>query len=231
MRKCLIIGHRGYPLKAPENTLKSFQMAAEQGADMVELDVQLTADNELVCIHDYEVSRTTSGSGSVHEMTLKELRELDAGDGERIPLLSEVLDYAKNTIDVNIELKIPGIENQVVDIIRSRTMTHHVLVSSFIHGSLQVIKDLDKTLKTAALVSQLPNDVVSYCMDLNVDALNPLYSLVNAELVEKLHCAGLEVFPWTVNDPQIILNMLDMNVDGIISDDVEVLANLIGTFK
>jgi glycerophosphoryl diester phosphodiesterase len=102
----VVIGHRGSSAYAPENTLLSYETAWKMKADMVELDVHSTADGGLVCIHDEDVSRTTNGKGLVAELTLKELRRLDAGKGQKVPLLSEVLDLARGRFGVNIEIKV-----------------------------------------------------------------------------------------------------------------------------
>ncbi|MFX1369536.1 MAG: glycerophosphodiester phosphodiesterase, partial [Promethearchaeota archaeon] len=104
MRTQLVIGHRGASSEAPENTMKSFRIAWEIGADMVELDVQETADGHIICMHDYDVSATTSGNGMVSELDLEEIQSFDAGENERVPLLSEVLDFALNRIMLNIEV-------------------------------------------------------------------------------------------------------------------------------
>ena len=107
-----VIAHRGASYFEPENTLRSFRRAVEMGADRVEVDVRLSKDNKLVVIHDPRVDRTTNGTGRVKDMTLQELKSLDAGKGEKIPTLQEVIDALKDTKLV-IEMKIPGIEEKL----------------------------------------------------------------------------------------------------------------------
>ena len=132
----LCIAHRGASGLAPENTLPAFQLALELGADAIELDVHL-ADDELVVIHDDDLSRTTNGKGRVSTSSLVDLRQLDAGDGLRIPLLSEVLDLVGDQMGINIELKGRGTAGPVVDLLRARGQgPNHILLSAFDHDEL-----------------------------------------------------------------------------------------------
>ncbi|MBN2228480.1 MAG: glycerophosphodiester phosphodiesterase [Candidatus Thorarchaeota archaeon] len=219
MQNCIIIGHRGAAGHAPENTLLSFQTAFEFGADMVELDIHETLDGHLVCIHDADVSRTTDGTGLVSEHTLNELRELDAGKGERIPLLSEVLSYAKNRLKVNIELKTLGVEKKIIDLLVERQMINDVVISSFYHGTLLVMKELDKRVFTAALISHSQDDLINYICELGVDALNPHYEIITNEIVSQAHNHGVLIYPWTVNDIDRMFDLIrNLRVDGIITD-------------
>jgi len=111
------VGHRGAAGHEPENTLRGFRRAMELGADMVELDVQICSSGEMVVIHDDTVDRTTNGTGAVDELTFEELRRLDAGGGERIPTLDEVIDVADREIGVNVELK--GLIRELSDEVRT----------------------------------------------------------------------------------------------------------------
>ncbi len=122
----LKIGHRGAMGYAPENTLGSFAKALELGVDGIELDVHVCKSGEVVVIHDERVDRTTNGKGQVKEMTLKELKELDAGKGERIPTLEEVLDFVDRRAFIDIELKAEGIGNSVADIVRKYIQEHEL---------------------------------------------------------------------------------------------------------
>ncbi len=218
MRDIIIIGHRGAAAHAPENTLQSFETALRMGADMVELDVQMTKDGHLVCIHDYEVDRTTNGSGQVCEMTLEEIKSLDTGRGQTIPLLSEVLDFAKGRIGVNIEIKVPDVEEQLLKLVRERDMLDEVIFSSFFHSSLSIIKVLEPNAVIAVLFNSEIENVVQYAKNLNADAINPLFLITTAGLIEEAHQQGLKVFPWTINDKEIMREFFVLGVDGIITD-------------
>jgi glycerophosphoryl diester phosphodiesterase len=218
MLEQIIIGHRGAAGLAPENTLLSFQTALDLGVHMVELDVHETLDGHLICIHDSNVERTTNGAGTVSEMTLQELRSFDAGQGEKIPLLYEVLDLARNRMRVNIELKTLGVEKEVVNQITSRNMIDEVMVSSFLHGTLLAMKELNSQIKTGTLVADSMDDLISYTLELGSDAINPRFSIVSHELIDDAHRNCLQIYPWTVNGYSQMLMLLQMGVDGIITD-------------
>lgn len=214
----MIIGHRGAAGLAPENTLLSFRTALNLGVHMIELDIHETSDGHLVCIHDGSVERTTDGRGNVSEMTLVELKKLDAGEGQSIPLLQEVLDIAQNKMKVNIELKTLGVERKVVDLVLSRNMIHDVMVSSFFHGILPSIKELNSEMCTAILVDRPMHDLISYSKELGAAAINPRFSIVSREMIEEAHENSLNIYPWTVNESSKMLELLRLGVDGIFTD-------------
>jgi glycerophosphoryl diester phosphodiesterase len=216
--KPIVIAHKGASGHAPENTLLSFQRAIDLGAHMIELDLRETLDGELVCVHDPTVDRTTNGTGAIHELTYKELRGLDAGEGEYIPLLTEVLRLASGKIKVNIDLKVIEVEKKLIDLIEDYKMVEDVLVSSFFHGTLGTLRDLSENIETAVLVEVPIDDLVVYAMDFKVNAINPDHKLVTPELVEEAHSVGLKVYPWTVNDLQMMKQLLALGVDGLITD-------------
>ena len=218
MRDCIIIGHRGARGLEPENTILSYQTAIQLGADMIELDVHKTKDGHLVCIHDDKVDRTTDGTGLIAEMSLKDLQQLDAGHNEHIPLLSEVLDFARNRISVNIELKVLDVEKQVIDMVQERDMKNEVIVSSFLHSTLQTIHTIDEEIKTAVLISKKQDDVVQYVQNLHSVALNPLYKLVTPELISQIHAHNIKLYSWTINEPEFMTDLAKKGVDGIITD-------------
>ncbi|TFH06840.1 MAG: glycerophosphodiester phosphodiesterase, partial [Candidatus Thorarchaeota archaeon] len=143
MEKQLVVAHRGASGSAQENTLLAFQLAYEIGAHMIETDVQETVDGTLVCIHDYDVDRTTNGTGAIAELTYREIRDLDAGNGAKIPTLDEVLDYVRGKMKINIELKVTGVEKDVLSAVKERNMISEVTISSFLHGTLISTRNLD----------------------------------------------------------------------------------------
>jgi len=214
----IIIAHRGASGYAPENTLLSYQLALEYGARMIELDVRETLDGDLVCIHDSTVDRTTNGNGEVHSYTIKELLDLDAGGGERIPLLEDVLKYASGTLQVNIELKVIGVEKKVLDIVARYGMFQDIIISSFFNDALTVVRDLSEIAPTAILVSKPKEELVRYALDLKANAINPHHQLVSPELIQDAHAAGLRVYPWTVNDSQTMKELFAIGIDGLITD-------------
>ncbi len=214
----IVIAHKGASGYAPENTLLSFQRAIDLEAHMIELDLRETLDGELVCIHDSSVDRTTNGTGEIHELTYKELRGLDAGEGEHIPLLTEVLSLASGKIKVNIDLKVIEVEKELLDLIEDYKIAQDVFVSSFFHGTLRALRDLSDNIETAVLVEVPKDDLVPYALDFDVNAINPNHKLVTPELVEEAHSVGIKVYPWTVNDLEMMKQLLAFGVDGLITD-------------
>src|SRR5215471_19656445 len=144
-----VVGHRGAMGYCPENTLASFERGLELGADWIELDVHLSRDGELIVIHDETLERTTNGHGLVRERSLSELRALDAGDGQHIPTLPEVLSFARaRATVVDIEIKnapiyYEGIERAVARAVRDAQMLDNVIVISFDHAAVKRVKEIE----------------------------------------------------------------------------------------
>ena len=214
MSKTKIFAHRGASGYAPENTLEAFALAIKQGADGIELDVQLTRDRIPVVIHDETIDRVTSKTGYVKDYTLKELKELTVLESKfpayttsKIPTLEEVLDAVKASgILVNIELKTgiywyPDIEQIVADLVRKSGMEEKVIYSSFNHYSIQQIKKIVPEAETAYLYSDVILDVTNYAKDTNVDGLHPaIYHVKIADFLDEYLKSGLNVRVWTVNE-------------------------------
>lgn len=208
----LIWAHRGASGYAPENTLPAFRLAADLGADGVELDVQYTKDRKLVVVHDEMLGRTAEGSGWICEHDFADLRKRsfsltfpDYGRTE-IPLLEEVLDLLRETgLTVNIELKTsifdyPGIEEDTVRMVRQMGYQDRVLYSSFNHYSMLRLKAADPSAKTAFLYMDTPIDVVSYAVKHGADAIHPaLYNVRIPGVMEECRRAGIAVNVWTAN--------------------------------
>ncbi len=218
MKNQLVIAHRGASGLAPENTMAAHRIAFRTGAHMIETDVQETEDGKLVCIHDFDVDRTTNGSGAIAELSYREIREFDAGDGENIPSLEEVLDYTRGKLKLNIELKVTDIEKKVLDLVKERKMIPDVTISSFLHGTLVSIRDLDTEVSTAVLVTKLRDDMISYVNELEANALNPNHKTISPVLVNDAHSNNVLIFPWTVNSASRMEVLYSMGVDGIITD-------------
>ena len=218
MKNQLVVAHRGASGLAPENTMTAHRVAFGTGAHMIETDVQETEDGKLVCIHDFDVDRTTDGSGAIVELTYREVRELNAGRGEKIPSLEEVLDYTRGKLKLNIELKITDIEKKVLDLVKERKMIPDVTISSFLHGTLVSARNLDTEVSTAVLVTKLRDDIISYVNELEANALNPNHKTISQDLIDEAHSNNVHLFPWTVNDVSRMEVLYRMGVDGIITD-------------
>ena len=212
--KTQIWAHRGASAYAPENTLEAFRLAAEMGADGVELDVQLSRDGELVVAHDETIDRVSNGTGYIKDYTLAQLKELSfnrlfpAFKDARIPTLKEVYELLKpGGLTVNVELKTgiilyPEIEEKVLALTASMGMEDRVIYSSFCHPSLVRLKELDSGLKTGLLYSDGWIDAAAYGRHtVGVDALHPaLYHMQDPDLIPAARRQGLAVNVWTVNE-------------------------------
>jgi glycerophosphoryl diester phosphodiesterase len=231
-----IIAHRGYPYKYPENTLAAFEAAVAAGVPMIELDVMLSRDRKPVVIHDATLERTTNGCGAVNNCTLEELKQLDAGSwfdvrfaGLRLPELSEVLDLVGGRTRVNIEIKAQAyehrhpqdaIEKQVVAMVKQKNRQDSVLISSFEIDILVQIASMEDP-PAIALISKTPTSkrIVDICSHLKVFSWHPDHKIVTPRQVDMMHAAGLKVFPYNVDIFEDYVKMIDMKVDGVITDD------------
>ena len=202
----LIGGHRGNPAERPENTLSSFRSAIELGVDMIECDVHMSGDGELVVIHDHTLERTTNGTGFVGQRTLAELRALDAGDGERLPLLAEVCELSRQSgVGLCVEVKqnplhYAGLEEALVAQLTDLGMVEQTAVISFNHASVRRLKELEPRLTTGILEGARPIDPVGLMRGALADLFAPHYGAMDPELVEDVHSAGGAVGVWIVDD-------------------------------
>jgi glycerophosphoryl diester phosphodiesterase len=213
------IGHRGAAGHEPENTLRSLLKAVELGCDMTEIDVHVCGSGEVVVIHDEEVYRTTGGNGFVSQMSLEQLKALDAGKGESIPTLEEVLSALKGRIQLNIELKGKGTPVPVHRIVENSGWNPDELVfTSFNWNMLEEYRDLDYKARLGPLANENVFHAARFAVKIDAYCVNPLHQLCRKTFVEKTHKKGLKIFPWTVNEPDDIEKMKDIGVDGIISD-------------
>lgn len=213
-----ITGHRGAPVYAPENTLKSFQKAFECGATAIEFDVRVTADGVPVILHDESLERIAGVRKFVAEISFEGLREVKVG-GEKIPTLEEVLAFAKGKLAVDIEVKVPGVEEKVVDLVKKYGLVEETLITSFIPGVLSRIKEIEPRLRVGILSSEWDDEYLDIASSLNAYALLPNYSFIDEEVVKKAKAWGYRLIVWTVNSVEDIRKMLSLGVDGIITDD------------
>jgi len=211
------IAHRGASAYEPENTLRSFRKAIEIGADMIEFDVRQTLDGQLVVIHDRRVNRTTDGTGFVSDKSLGELKELDAGMGEKIPTLEEAFELGRGRTGFVIELKENGIEEKVVKRVREFGLTDHTFIVSFKSPRLRVIKEIDPDMKTGLIVlaSTNPVKLAERC---GADAVAPFRWFVSKKLVERAKESGMFLFTWTVDEAERCRALVDIGVHGVVTN-------------
>lgn len=219
----LIIGHRGASGTTPENTLASFEKAIRMGVEMIELDVHRCASGELVVIHDEKINRTTSGKGFVSDKTLHELQQADAGEGERISTLHEVLSLVNRRAKINIELKGSGVAAPTADLLRYYKencgwQTEDFYISSFDHQQLMQFRELDRFTKIGILYKRHPHGFVVLAKALKATSVNIPMRVVNQELVNEIHSHGLEVWVYTVNNSHFLKRLQEMNVEAIFTN-------------
>jgi glycerophosphoryl diester phosphodiesterase len=212
------IGHRGAAGHAPENTLAAVEKGIALGVDFVEMDIQRTRDGNLVCIHDKFVDRTTNGTGAVRDLCLDDLRMLDAGDGQRVPTLTEVLAVVSGRAGVLLETISPGTGPELLRAVTRFGIRSPVIFSSFIHSELAAIRQIDSTAKTMALLEGIPLNMTGFALEANVTHVGLSIDSISQEYVDALHDTGVQVFVYTVNEPYSIQMAMSLGVDGLISD-------------
>jgi glycerophosphoryl diester phosphodiesterase len=228
-RRILVHGHRGARARRPENTLPGFRYAMEQGVDFLELDVAVTKDNVAVVSHDPLIDVTIcSGPKTgvpIHTLTLEELQEYD-----RVPTLDEVFELGRgNAVQFNVETKIfadrpelspdpEAFTQLILDLVRKHRLENRVILQSFDPRTLRVMKKLNPEIPRAALF-ETDRDWPEVAREFEATILSPEQHLVTRDRVKQAHAAGLQVVPWTANNPEDWARLVDAGVDGIISDD------------
>ena len=233
-RELLCIGHRGAMGHAPENTLLSIRKALELGAPCIELDVY-NVDGHLVVFHDSRLERTTNGTGYLLDQQFPELRALDAGNGERIPTLKEAFETIHLKAGVNIELKGPDTAGPVAEFISGMRETGWnddlLLVSSFNHRELSMVRRLDPRIKLGAMMVGLPVSDAAFAESLDAYSVHLSLEFIDGRFIKDAHARGLRVFVFTVDFPEDIEKMRELGVDGIFTNYPErVLKNSTVTY-
>ena len=218
MRRILRIGHRGAAGHAPENTLAAIQKGIALGIDFVEIDVRRTADGVLVVLHDRTVNRTTNGRGRIDHLSLRELKKLDAGNGENIPTLEEVLKVAGGRAGLVLELKAKGVAQQTVESVRAAGFKDPVIYASFLHDELTHVRTADPEASLMVLFGSLPRAPVARARQYGPSHVGLRHDTATHRLVDAFHRADLFVFVYTANTPGEIQHAVSVGVDGVISN-------------
>ncbi len=219
-----ITAHRGSSLSAPENTLAAIRQAIEDGADYAEVDVRLTADGYAVLLHDRDLFRVAAVKRNLSDLTYAEVRTLDVGSwfsprfrGERIPLLSDVVALARGKIRLNIEMKAEGAPDRlaarVVQVLHEQDAASECVVSSASLEALEHVRRLDPSIRRGFIVVQSLGEVTA----LDVDFLSVSSRLVTPGLIDAARAGGKEVHVWTVNNPRLMVRLIDLGVDNLIT--------------
>lgn len=210
-----VSGHRGCAGLEPENTLRAFRRAIELGVDTIEFDVRMTKDKQFVIIHDNKVDRTTNGKGFVRDFTLNEIRKLDAGKGDNIPTLEEAIDLLKDTkLTMTIEIKEPDTVDKILELIRKNKLENKVLIISFWHEVLKMIKEIEPKIKTGAIISGKPIDIISIVKNAKADRVNLNCIYVDKKIVGECHKNNIQVTA-SANELSDIEKMIRAGVDTI----------------
>lgn len=246
--RILVHGHRGARARLPENTIPGFEYAIRAGADVLELDMAVTKDNVIVVSHDPilrgPVCTGPEPSAVLHEMTLAQVKQWDCGaiqnprfpeqktvPGTRMPTLDEVFALApQGNFEFNIETKIfpdkpqytPGprqFAQLVLDSIRKHHLEKRVILQSFDFRTLRAMKDLAPEIRLSALTEADPRDFVTIANEAGAGIISPEYNLATSEKTKAAHQAGIQVVPWTADDPVDWERLANAGVDAIISDD------------
>lgn len=232
-----VVAHRGYSSQAPENTLAAFEKAIDAGADMIELDITLSDDGHFIVIHDDTLDRTTDGRGFIAHHSLEQIKRYDAGSwhspefaGQKLLTINEVLDQIAPRIAINIEIKplftlkavgkLEAAIRRLVDDVESRGLTESIIFSSFNFFVLEYLRSLSAKVRLGVLYRHPFSefDPVHVCGMLKAYSLHPHISLTDAPLVSTMHQIGVKVMPFTVNDADMMRNVIFYGVDGAFSD-------------
>lgn len=221
-----ILGHRGAKGEKPENTLKGIQYAIDCGVKAIEIDVHKSKDEKLIVIHDDTLERTTDGKGKILDFTLKELKDLDAGEGEKIPTLEEVSDLLINLdIIFFIEIKAENCEEAVAQLIKEKKYYSKTFVKAFNHRILLNIKNINPKIRTQCLMYGLPIDPVSIVSSAKANGLSLSASTIDKQLVEECHNSNILVTTWNANTISEMQKFKDMGVDFIGTDFPSLFSN------
>jgi glycerophosphoryl diester phosphodiesterase len=237
-----VIAHRGAAAYRPENTFSAYELAVEQGADMIEIDLHRTRDGAVVVAHDEGLERI-GGEGEIAHATLEEVRALDAGKDHparggaphRVPVLEEVLDRFGRSLPFNLEIKTAtqgaygGIEAEALEQVEARGLLDRMLFSSFSDAVLRELRGLSRDARIAVLVSPgAPGGSIERARAVCAEAINPHHLLVTRRLVEEAHAEGLAVYPYTADDGEEMSRLLTLGVDGIFSNCPDRLRAVVG---
>ena len=219
------IGHRGASGLEPENTLRAFRRAEVEGADALELDLRVTRDGHLVVLHDPTVNRTTDGTGLLGELTLAEVQELNAGMGEKVPALREILEAT--TLPIHAELKeVEAAEPLATLMLEEEAIAKRLTPISFDAEALHEVGRVLPRLPVGLIFSGAPHVAADHARSAGADFASLEAAHLGVYAVERCRRAGLKVTTWTVNEPERMTEVLNMGVDGIVTDRPDLLAEM-----
>ncbi|MBN1328612.1 MAG: hypothetical protein JXA54_03980 [Candidatus Heimdallarchaeota archaeon] len=225
MQLPIIYGHRGSSILEPENTMRAFARAFQDGAKGIEFDIRMTLDEQIVIIHDGAINRTSNGSGLVKDMSYEELQQFDFGKGEKIPLLKEVLKLYGNRFWLNIEIKEIGLEKQLIEMLIDLNISKKIVISSFIPVTLEKVKEINTNFSTAYLYAIRRINLLQIKNDLKCEGIHPYKNNISKRMLKKAKEQNLAVRVWTIDNPKKAIKLAKMGVDGIITNNPKLIVD------
>lgn len=237
-KKVLNIAHRGASAYRPENTMEAFVHAITLGADIIEMDVRQTSDGHLVLLHDETVDRTTDGTGVIAELTLRQVKSLDAGMGNRVPILEEVFSqFSRDQVVLNLEIKCIGIEKRVLEMVHRLFHGDRVLISSFRPSVLRKVREMDKKMRIGLLVGKARsiNPIawmrrafpLSTFAEVGADTLHQHVRLIHRYLIARCKREDIPLYAWVVNGEPQMRRLIRRGVNGIFTGRPDILGTVI----
>lgn len=222
----MVIGHRGMRFVEPENTLRAVERALKCGVDAVEVDVRMTKDGKLVLMHDETVDRTTNGKGRVRDMTFSELRRLDAGKGERVPTLEEVLEAVRERARLVIEIKESDIVRKVIEAVDRHGMLGEVILISFHHPAVRQVKQVRPDVETGVIFVCEPIEPQELALKAGAEWIAPNLAYTTERLVRRAHEIKVKVNTWVVNTREELAKAKGLNVDAVTTDRPDLITSI-----
>ncbi len=231
------VAHRGASAYEPENTLRAFERAIEMGATMIELDVHLSQDGHPVVIHDADLSRIANNARRIRDMNLRQIKDLDVGQGERIPTLSEAIDLVRGRAELYIELKGQRTPEPVVRTLQAAHFAEQAIVGSFYPWLPQRVKFLASTIRTSMLVGQENRqaDFVEWALAIEADyvhlcwekVLSTPHTLLTPGVLSGIRRRGLGIILWHEERPSELNELVKLDIDGICTNTPDILSTIL----
>ncbi|MBN2450685.1 MAG: glycerophosphodiester phosphodiesterase [Lentisphaeria bacterium] len=222
-KRIRVVGHRGARGLEPENTLRSFRRALELGVDLIECDVHMTRDGRAILMHDHTVDRTTNGTGAPGDFTFEAIRRLDAGQGEQVPTLEELLHLIRGKVEVHIELKDPTALLPVLDIVKAQGVRDQVFLTSGDTALLLRLREADPAIRVEHIFGNPPADAVQRALSVRASRVSCRFDHLTQAFVDESHSHGLEVIAWPPNTAEEQRHAIGFGVDIICTDRPDIL--------
>ena len=223
----MVIAHRGASGHEPENTIRAFELAIQQGCQMIELDLHLSKDDHVVVIHDDDLSRTTDRPGKIAKKTLAEIRLADAGKGERVPTLEETIETARGRVELYLEIKEARAGAETVRVVRKMGFAQDALIASFDLRLMRQLREQVTDIQLGLIVGvptlnpfSLSRETIPWGLSrrLNFDVLSIETVLCQTRFVDRVRREGRKLFVWTANDEKAYQRIVAKDVDGIVTN-------------